>query len=162
LIGSLNTVNLWSLSTRTIAFCPPSVTQAARSGPTITPCGAEPGPRVDQSVGAVAWIEPAELAVAWQLNHIVTPSLQAVTIARAARFRHRKILHAKTVLLCGGVAQQGRGRKQPGGGGEEATAIHGDPHGVAEVCAIIAGGGAGVRSGWHSHCLACMTRANEA
>ena len=32
-------------STRAMAFCPPSVTQAARSGPTITPCGAAPAPR---------------------------------------------------------------------------------------------------------------------
>ena len=31
-------------SKRTIAFCPPSVIQAARSGPTMTPCGAESGP----------------------------------------------------------------------------------------------------------------------
>src|SRR6185312_893441 len=31
-------------STRTIAFSPPSVTHAARSGPTITPCGAESPP----------------------------------------------------------------------------------------------------------------------
>ena len=31
-------------STRTMAFCPPSVTQAAPSGPTITPCGAESFP----------------------------------------------------------------------------------------------------------------------
>lgn len=33
-----------SASTRTIAFRPLSVTQAAPSGPTITPCGAERGP----------------------------------------------------------------------------------------------------------------------
>src|SRR5215510_13466249 len=31
-------------STRTMAFSPPSVTHAAPSGPTITPCGAEPSP----------------------------------------------------------------------------------------------------------------------
>src|SRR2546425_1887916 len=31
-------------STRTIAFWPPSVIQGAPSGPTMTPCGAEPGP----------------------------------------------------------------------------------------------------------------------
>src|SRR5438067_1074122 len=31
-------------STRTIAFSPPSVTHGAPSGPTITPCGAEPPP----------------------------------------------------------------------------------------------------------------------
>ena len=48
-------------STRTMAFRPPSVTQAAPSGPTITPWGAEPAPR------GMAWparggIEPAERA----------------------------------------------------------------------------------------------------
>ncbi len=32
-------------STRRIALRPPSVIQGAPSGPTITPCGAEPGPR---------------------------------------------------------------------------------------------------------------------
>ena len=32
----------------------------------------------------------------------------------------------------GGMAQQGRGCQQPGGGDEEATAIHGDPHVVAQ------------------------------
>ena len=32
-------------STRTIAFRPPSVIHGAPSGPTITPCGAEPAPR---------------------------------------------------------------------------------------------------------------------
>src|SRR2546422_9239410 len=31
-------------STRTIAFWPPSVIHGAPSGPTMTPCGAEPGP----------------------------------------------------------------------------------------------------------------------
>ena len=33
-------------STRAIAFCRPSVIQAAPSGPTITPWGAAPGPRI--------------------------------------------------------------------------------------------------------------------
>ncbi len=37
-------------STRTMAFWPPSVTQAAPSGPTITPCGAEPMPSAMCSV----------------------------------------------------------------------------------------------------------------
>src|ERR1700730_18817498 len=32
-------------STRATAFCPPSVTHAAPSGPTITPWGAAPDPR---------------------------------------------------------------------------------------------------------------------
>src|SRR5438067_12370075 len=43
--GSGNTLTALVFgSTRTIAFSPPSVTQAAPSGPTMTPCGAEPLP----------------------------------------------------------------------------------------------------------------------
>src|SRR5262249_49640486 len=48
--GSGNTFTLSSAgSTRTIAFLPPSVTQAAPSRPTITPCGA--GPRPSRTTG---------------------------------------------------------------------------------------------------------------
>ena len=54
-------------STRAIAFCPPSVTQAAPSGPTITPCGAAPGPsaiRSDLPVLGLSWPSlPADCAV---------------------------------------------------------------------------------------------------
>ena len=43
--GSGNTRTRWvRASTRTIALRPPSVTQAAPPGPTITPCGADPAP----------------------------------------------------------------------------------------------------------------------
>ncbi len=43
--GSGNTFTaLVAGSTRTMAFWPLSVTQAAPSGPTITPCGDEPWP----------------------------------------------------------------------------------------------------------------------
>ena len=41
--GYFFTANVFG-STRTIAFWPPSVIQGAPSGPTITPCGAEPAP----------------------------------------------------------------------------------------------------------------------
>ena len=44
--GSCQSCTRWSRgSTRAIAFCPPSVTQAAPSGPRMTPCGAAPWPR---------------------------------------------------------------------------------------------------------------------
>jgi len=46
LAGSSNTsTSSVAGSTRTIAFRPPSVIHGAPSGPTITPCGAEPAPR---------------------------------------------------------------------------------------------------------------------
>src|SRR5215204_4909086 len=41
-------------STRTIAFSPPSVIHGAPSGPTITPCGAEPDPRSISRTSPVA------------------------------------------------------------------------------------------------------------
>src|SRR5262245_34992642 len=40
-------------STRTIALSPPSVIQGAPSGPTITPCGAEPEPSLTSCVSPV-------------------------------------------------------------------------------------------------------------
>ena len=45
-------------STRTIAFSPPSVIQGAPSGPTMTPCGAEPSPSaivVTSPVAGSSW-----------------------------------------------------------------------------------------------------------
>ena len=49
-------------STRTIAFSPPSVTQAAPSGPTMTPCGAEPSPSGISVVCPGRRVEPSEPA----------------------------------------------------------------------------------------------------
>ena len=51
-------------STRTIAFRPPSVIHGAPSGPTITPCGAEPAPRSISRIFAGRRVEVAERAVA--------------------------------------------------------------------------------------------------
>lgn len=54
-------------STRAIAFCPPSVTQAVPSGPTITPWGAAPGPNAIRSdlpdLGSSRPSLPADCAV---------------------------------------------------------------------------------------------------
>src|SRR5437879_1080814 len=54
-------------STRAIAFCPPSVTQAAPSRPTITPWGAAPGPSAIRSdlpvLGSSRPSLPADCAV---------------------------------------------------------------------------------------------------
>ena len=49
-------------STRTIAFRPPSVTHAARSGPTITPCGARAGAERHAPAAPGPRVEPAQLA----------------------------------------------------------------------------------------------------
>src|SRR5258706_180206 len=52
--GSLKTFTSFDTgSTRTIAFCPPSVTHGAPSGPTITPCGADPAPSFTMRVAPV-------------------------------------------------------------------------------------------------------------
>src|SRR6185437_9681833 len=68
-----------SASTRTIALAPPSVTQAAPSAPTMTPCGAEPY-GLDLAGGG---IEPPESALRLRREpdaairrrrHVVRPS----------------------------------------------------------------------------------------
>ena len=61
-----------------MALSPPSVTQAAPSGPTMTPCGAEPSPSGISVVFPVCGIEPAELACS--LRRVPTvPSLAGAT-----------------------------------------------------------------------------------
>src|SRR5215213_2577127 len=53
--GSGNRVtSLVDWSTRTMALSPPSVTHAAPSGPTMTPCGAEPEPSLTEVTAPVA------------------------------------------------------------------------------------------------------------
>src|SRR5688572_12744019 len=48
-----------------MALRPPSVTQAAPSGPTITPCGAEPAPRATRFTSLVAGLSQPSSPVRW-------------------------------------------------------------------------------------------------
>ena len=58
-------------STRTIALSPPSVTHAAPSGPTMTPCGADPSPSGISVVPPVAGSSRPSLPVAWAVYQTV-------------------------------------------------------------------------------------------
>src|SRR4051794_1380842 len=52
-------------STRTIAFSPPSVTHGAPSGPTMTPCGAEPWPSLISRIAPVAGSRRPSSPASW-------------------------------------------------------------------------------------------------
>ena len=65
-------------STRTIALSPPSVTHAAPSGPTMTPCGAEPSPSGISVVCPVFGSSRPSLPVCWAVYQTV-PSGAAAT-----------------------------------------------------------------------------------
>ena len=65
-------------STRTIAFRPPSVIQGAPSGPTITPCGADPSPSGTSSVRPVSGSRRPNRPVACAVYQTV-PSLAGAT-----------------------------------------------------------------------------------
>src|SRR3954447_7833867 len=52
-------------STRTIAFSPPSVTHGAPSGPTMTPCGADPWPSLISRIAPVAGSRRPSSPASW-------------------------------------------------------------------------------------------------
>ena len=66
-------------STRTIAFSPPSVTHAAPSGPTITPCGAEPSPSGISVVCPVFGSSRPSLPVCWAVYQTVPSGATATS-----------------------------------------------------------------------------------
>ena len=64
--GSGKRVTSWvAASTRTMALSPPSVTHAAPSGPTITPCGADPLPSLTDLTVPVAGSSRPSSPMAW-------------------------------------------------------------------------------------------------
>ncbi len=66
LAGSSNTsTSSVAGSTRTIAFRPPSVIHGAPSGPTITPCGAEPAPRSISRISPVCGSRWPSVPLCW-------------------------------------------------------------------------------------------------
>ena len=58
-------------STRTMALSPLSVTQAAPSGPTMTPCGAEPCPSGTRSTSPVLGSSRPSTPARWPVYHTV-------------------------------------------------------------------------------------------
>jgi hypothetical protein len=66
-------------STRTIAFSPPSVTHAARSGPTITPCGAEPDPSGTRLTRPVRGSRRPSSPAAWAVNQTLPLAVGATS-----------------------------------------------------------------------------------
>src|SRR5450755_1753346 len=70
--------------TRTRASCPPSVIQAALSGPWITPCGAEPRPSGTSSVRPVFGSNQPRSPLCWAVNQ-TPPSGAGATLWMPAR-----------------------------------------------------------------------------
>jgi len=69
-------------STRTLAFSPPSVTQAAPSGPTITPCGAEPSPSAISSFLPVLGSRRPRKPLRWPVYQTVPSGAGATSWGR--------------------------------------------------------------------------------
>jgi hypothetical protein len=67
-----------------MAFWPPSVTQAAPSGPRMTPCGAAPWPSETTRMPPSRGSSRLSVPLRWPQNHIV-PSPAAVTSREPTR-----------------------------------------------------------------------------
>src|SRR5688572_9897000 len=65
-------------STRTIALSPPSVIHGAPSGPTMTPCGADPGPRSTSLTSPVAGSRWPSVPTFWPVYQM-PPSVAGAT-----------------------------------------------------------------------------------
>ena len=110
-------------STRTMAFRPPSVIHGAPSGPTITPCGAEPAPSGISRSRRVAGSSQPSVAVA--LGRVPDAAVgggrDVVRVvparARDTRCRARPAAAARAAPPAPGAASRRSGRGRPGGSG---------------------------------------------
>ena len=99
-------------STRTMALRPPSVIHGAPSGPTMTPCGAEPLPEPRESGPPGPWVQPAELArVLRRVPDATVAGRSDIVRMRAAR--DGELAHAQLALASRGGARD-RGEYENG------------------------------------------------